>query len=307
MSTARNGQPHQFRDPVRRLRFDDLSVFAVRHSPSSGSRFGSPRWRRPSHSGRRLVVVAGIVVVVLSGALNLTFRDWKARYRARAAYGAFEVVPAIDRLAAIAPANLGTSAWRDAVRETRSMLTTVISSNLLDIQEMRDLRTELDQIVGRAIARPETAPRELADVWNVIGERGEFLLKDSRSQSGERHPRPRILPSYWATRVVPAIDPLAEVAPPDAEPTAWRDAVGQTHAMLLSLAGTNQLSIEAMKLRRAKIEHLVNQACARPETAVAKLAVIWNESNKLTDLQHKGWIAHSSDRQPRPKLLVPNP
>ena len=75
------------------------------------------------------------------------------------------------------------------------MLLTVTASNLLGIGEMRALRDELDQAVGRARARPETAVAELAGVWNAMSDRAEFLLRDTRSPRGDRHPRPKILPS----------------------------------------------------------------------------------------------------------------
>jgi len=140
------------------------------------------------------VLIAGLVLMVIWGVLWVIFRDWRVRYRARAAYGATHVVAAIDPLEAIVPADVDPDAWRDAVRQTRAMLMTVTSSNLLDIQEMERLRGELDQFVARARAHPETGRLELAAIWNELGDRGEFLFKDSRSLSGDRHPRPKILP-----------------------------------------------------------------------------------------------------------------
>jgi hypothetical protein len=196
MSTKRNGQHPGYRDPNRRLRFDDPASIVARDS--AGSHPGSapltaevlPR----GHSGRRFVLVAGIAVLSIWGALYLIFREWRANYRQRAAYGLNQVVPAIDPLAEIAPPSLDPIAWRDAVHQTHAMLVTVISSNLLDVAAMRRLGDELDQAVARARAHPETALDELAAIWNVQADRGEFLFTDSRSASGDRHPRPKILP-----------------------------------------------------------------------------------------------------------------
>ena len=56
------------------------------------------------------------------------------------------------------------------------------------------LRIELTQHVRRACGQPSTAVEELAEIWNEVADRGEFLFRDSRSLSGERHPRPKILP-----------------------------------------------------------------------------------------------------------------
>ncbi len=171
-------------------------------------------WLPRSHSGRRFVIVAGLAVLVIWGVLYLVFRDWRARYRERAAFGATQVVPAIDPMAEIVPPGVDSTAWRDAVRRTHDMLLTVTSSNLLGIGEMQTLRAELDQTVSRARAHPETAVAELAGVWNTIADRAEFLLKDTRSQSGDRHPRPKILPPRpTKSRATPQGDRSASTSP----------------------------------------------------------------------------------------------
>jgi hypothetical protein len=92
------------------------------------------------------------------------------------------------------PPGVDPGDWREAVRETHDMLRTVTASNLLGLQQMQSLRAELEQTVSRARAHPDTALDELAGVWNMVADRAEFVLKDGRSASGERHPRPRILP-----------------------------------------------------------------------------------------------------------------
>ena len=146
------------------------------------------------HSGVRFVVVAAISVLLIWAALYLAFRDWRAKYRERTGYGMTQVVPAIDPLANITPPPVDPIAWRDAVQRTRAMLVTVISSNLLDISEMRQLRTELEQSVARRGPTPKRRLGELAAIWNNQADRAGFLFKDSRSASGDRHPRPKILP-----------------------------------------------------------------------------------------------------------------
>ena len=110
--------------------------------------------------------------------------------------------------ARILPPNVDALAWRDAVDQTRAMLLTVIDSNLLDLKDMDNLRIELAQHARRASVQPATAVRELAEIWNEAADRGEFLFRDSRSASGERHARPKILPprplkSSQATRSRP--------------------------------------------------------------------------------------------------------
>lgn len=196
MSTAHNGYHRGNRDPNRRLRFDNLASIVTGDTAgtSSGRASATAELLPRGHSGRRFVLVAGFAVLLIWGALYLIFREWRAKYRERAAYGLTQVVPAIDPLAEIAPPAVESRAWRDAVQETHGLLVTVTSSNLLGVTEMRALREELIQAVHRARARPETAVGELALIWNTLSDRAEFLLKDSRSASGERHPRPKILP-----------------------------------------------------------------------------------------------------------------
>jgi hypothetical protein len=199
MSSAHDGRQGSHRDPSRRLRYDDLSAilartYALGRGGEGAGAATAPPWLPRSHSGRRFVLVAGLAVLVIWGVLYLVFRDWRARYRERAAYGASQVVPAIDRMAEILPPDVDPAAWRDAVDRTHAMLLTVTASNLLSIDEMQALRTELDQTVEQAHAHPETGLTELASVWNTLADRAGFLFTDSRAPSGDRHPRPAILP-----------------------------------------------------------------------------------------------------------------
>jgi hypothetical protein len=159
----------------------------------SGTPATSARNER-GHSGRRFVLIAGLVLFTVWGMIYLLFRGWKARYHKRAVYGASYVVPTIDRMAQVEPPGVARDAWRDAVAQTRSMLLTVTSSNLLDEQQMGALKTELEAAARRSSADPRRAVTELAIIWNNVADRGEFLLKDSRSATGDRHPRPKILP-----------------------------------------------------------------------------------------------------------------
>jgi hypothetical protein len=188
-----NGDGHR----GRKTRVDELPAnvtwsYSRRLDPKGGGTPGLVRER--SHSGRRFVLIAGLVVLGIWGLLYLLFRDWRVRYQERARYGATYVVPAIDPMARIEPPGASPKDWRDAVAATKSMLLTVTNSNLLDEKQMRELRSELEGAAARAFADPNRAVAELGTIWNNIADRGEFLLKDSKAPGGERHPRPRILP-----------------------------------------------------------------------------------------------------------------
>lgn len=187
MPSAPNG--HQDGSPSRRLRLDELTSNSIQATAVHGS----PALP-PAYSGRRFVLGAGLVLLLLWGGLYLVFRDWRARYNERARFGATQVAPVIDALADTPPDGVAADDWRLAVRDTHDLLVTVTGSNLLDRQQMVSLRQELEQAVARAQAHPETARDELAGVWNLVADRAEFMFRDGRSASGMRHIRPRILP-----------------------------------------------------------------------------------------------------------------
>ena len=193
MSNTRNGPDQSHRTRARRLRVDDLAAIVLRTSPGLTGKT-TVEMVAGGHSGRRLVLAAGMTVLLIWGTLYLVFRDWRARYRERALFGATQVVPAIEPLRGVMPPGVTVVAWQDAVDRTRAMLITVTSSNLLSIADMASLRVELSQHVRRACSQPATALGELAEIWNDMADRGEFLFKDTRSLSGDRHPRPKILP-----------------------------------------------------------------------------------------------------------------
>jgi hypothetical protein len=191
MSDEQNGKAPGHHEPARRLRVDDFAAIVRRNTP--GMEGTTSRLER-GHSGRSFVIAAGVTVLLVWGILYLFFREWRSGYRERAIYGKTQVLPTIEPLRAIQPPKVDPVAWRDAVDQTRAMLVTVIDSNLLDLKDMDSLRVELARHVGRASVQPATAVRELAEIWNEAADRGEFLFRDSRSASGERHARPTILP-----------------------------------------------------------------------------------------------------------------
>jgi hypothetical protein len=174
MVTVWNGSPGN--RPARRLRFDEY--------PSARGASGRPG--EAGVSGRRAVVGGVLTLAILAGGLALAFRDWRARYRERAAFGAGQVATAIDPLAGVVPPGVPGDAWRRAVADAHAMLVTLTASNLLDLDQMRDLRADLAARVARARARPETARAELAGLWDDLAARAGPNLVN-------RHPRPGLL------------------------------------------------------------------------------------------------------------------
>src|SRR4051812_6861741 len=129
MTNASDGNANSRGGPMRRLRID---ATAEGMSPSPEI--------PPGRSGRRVVVMVVLLVLVTWGGLYLAFRDWRARYRARALYGATQVATAIDPMAESVPPGPPPDAWRDAVSETHAMLVTLTPSNLPDMAGPPPLR-----------------------------------------------------------------------------------------------------------------------------------------------------------------------
>src|SRR5262249_28292252 len=157
---------------------------------------------------------------------------------------------------------------------------TVTASNLLGIEEMRSLRGELDRAAERAHVHPDTAIAELAAVWDDMAERGEFLLRDTRSLKGDRHPRPEILPSYGADRVAPALDSLDALKPPGVKVDRWHDALHRTRALVLDIAESRLISTMRMKDLRRELDRAAARAQEHPDSAVAELATVWDSLSR---------------------------
>jgi hypothetical protein len=141
-------------------------------------------------------VVIGLVVAVLVLwlGLDLAFRQWKARYRVLAEFGASKVAPVIDPLASMVPPDVPSTEWRVAVSETHAMLLALTGAGVLDESQMDDLRREIAARV--AAARPETSRRILAELWDDLERKAGPVIAPDRvpppanSRHAARNPRP---------------------------------------------------------------------------------------------------------------------
>jgi hypothetical protein len=218
MAKSQNGQRNGARHPSRSFRFDAIRS-RLRGSERKTDKAGAPIITEGAdgHSGRRFVVIAVVVVLLIWGGLYLVFYRWRTDYRGRVAYGLSNVVPAVDAFEEVTPPHVDPVAWRNAVDKTRAMLRTVVGSNLLDRRDMDELRRELDTRVNSAQSHPESATTELAAIWNEMADRAEFLFQDSRAPTHDRHIRPRILPPKPERQKTPA--PRSASPPPTKSPT----------------------------------------------------------------------------------------
>ena len=140
-----------------------------------------------------------LVAVVLLGwfGLDRAFRAWTARYEARARFGAAEVAPAVDPLAAIGPPDVPPTDWRAAVTDTHAMLVALTGAGVLDDAQAVALRDRLTDQVAHASAHPTTARATLARIWDdAERDAGPAVAPDlvpppPNSRHARRHPRPR--------------------------------------------------------------------------------------------------------------------
>jgi hypothetical protein len=118
------------------------------------------------------------------------------------------------------------------------------------------------------------------------------------------------LAHFGATQVAPLVDPLADRVPPGVDPIAWRQAVADTHAMLLALTGAALLDQPTMNTLRDEIAALVKRAT--PETAQSELTALWNNLERkagpviapdLTPVDPASRHAARNPRPARPALL----
>lgn len=288
---SHNGAASSHAGSGRRFRIDDLTAIVVRNTP--GGSQARTRLLEEGHSGRLFVLAAGVTLLLVWGILYVCFREWRAGYRARALYGKTQVISTIDPMRVLLPPKVDADAWRSAVDETRAMLLTLVDSNLLDLRAMDALRLELVQHVHRASAQPAVAVTELAEIWNETADRGEFLFRDSRSASGRRHPRPAIIPSYAATRVVPVLDALNSIAPPGVDSGAWHEAIDETRSMVISVSEAHSFDVATLRKLRERLSQRVERVGERAESALDEMTAIWSEL-----------AGPASDRYPRPKLLA---
>ncbi len=106
--------------------------------------------------------------------------------------------------------------------------------------------------------------------------------------------RYRARADFGATQVATAIDPLAGVVPPEVSKTEWRRTVAEAHSMLVTLTASNLLDLSDMRALRADLAQRVDRA--RPQTARADLAALWDELARRAG-------PNLVKRHPCPKLL----
>jgi len=141
--------------------------------------------------GRWFVVGAALTIVLIWAVVFGVFREWRARHRELAAFGASEVATLVDPLAETVPPEVNAKAWRRAIEATHGMLVVATASGTIDHEEMRTLRHDLQ--ARFAADTPETVKADLTKLWDDMRTRVGPILSGQPSRPPFCPPRPRLL------------------------------------------------------------------------------------------------------------------
>ncbi len=144
-----------------------------------------------ARSGRVFVIGAIITLATIWGTLFLVFRDWRARHRELAAFGASEVAPLVDSLADRVPPKVEAKLWREAVVATHGMLEAATASGTMDKPGMVKLRDELHERFAKT--NSSTAVGELSNLWDEMEKRVGPVLTGQLSRPPFCPLRPKLL------------------------------------------------------------------------------------------------------------------
>lgn len=127
--------------------------------------------------------------------------------------------------------------------------------------------------------------------------------------------RYRTLAEFGASQVAPLVDRLADRVPSGVDPDAWKQAVADTHGMLLALTGAGVLDRPQMEGLRGDVSARVARATT-PEAARAELTALWDDieakagpviAPDVTPPPPGSRHASRHPRPPRPGLLRAGP
>jgi hypothetical protein len=152
---------------------------------------GEEKYLGRARSGRWFVVGAVVTIIVLWAALFLIFRDWRARHRELAAFGAREVAALVDPLADLVPPSVDPKQWRKAVVATHGMLEVATGSGTIDragLEQLRDkLRTRFAKVT------PDSVAGELSTLWDEMQKQVGPILSGNSSRPPFCPARPKLL------------------------------------------------------------------------------------------------------------------
>jgi hypothetical protein len=203
------------------------------------------------------VTWAVLTILVTWGVLYLFFVKWRAGYRENVAYAKASLAPAVDPLAKIVPPNTVPATWAETVAETHAAFDRLAGSGVVDKDQIQALQAHLSARVART--RPETAARELAEIW-------ADMLAGAGPAIGSAHPA--------LLKLAMPVNPLAYMKPDDVDAATWRDALAETRALLVAATASGALDGAQQESLARDISLRLSQT--QPDTAVFEVARIWD-------------------------------
>ena len=219
----------------------------------------------PGRSGRGFVIVLTFLLVGVSLAMTVLFRQWRGQYQELSAYGAQRVATAIDPLIKKVPGAVTPEEWAQIVGQVHELLVELTAAGALDVKQMRALRNEIQERINGV--RPETSAEALAGLWSSLEDQAGPILA-GRSRTG----------------LSSAVHPLGNLQPTEVPAESWALALVQTRAMLAALGQPTPLPKVERELLRSRIEARLKDTT--PERARTDLHAIWQlvrEDRSLPD------------------------
>lgn len=115
--------------------------------------------------------------------------------------------------------------------------------------------------------------------------------------------RYRVRAAFGATQVAPVVDSLLGIKPDGVDADAWRGAVQETHAMLVSVTAANLLDLKQMEALRDELRQAVDRARSHPQTARDELARIWDAMEDRAPFVLQEGTSGRKKGHPRPAVL----
>ncbi len=221
------------------------------------SEVASPTTDKQGVSGRLIVIVAAIVVMILWLSLFVHSRFvYGPRVREIAAYGRETVAPTVDRLIELDPDGISPAIWKDIVKDTRALLVDVTASNLPNISRVEQLdrwADQLEAIVSQA--DDDSATEALAAIWIDITRRAGSRINRYLSER-------RQLKGYNPNDVAHAVDSLVlvHVSQSQADPDAFEEQLTRLRVEVLSLAASERYAIRDLRDLQVRITKIVRDA-----------------------------------------------
>lgn len=210
------------------------------------------------HSGRRFVGGLLFVLAAFALALFVAFRQWKDRYTSLSEYGAQRVATAVLPLKERTPPGVTPPEWARIVEQTQRVLEGLTSAGVLDLQQMRAMRLELERRV--VTARPETAAPILESIWSdLVARSGPVLTRAPKFE------------------LAAALDSLKAKPATSVEPEAWDLAIARTRAMLIALVVERGARFSVSERRALRDLLTARLSGVAPDHVRDALAAVWTD------------------------------